>query len=154
LQLYEAGGGRGTGVQLCRHIRLVIGCITEDFKDDMQDIEIVISCDIEDHIGEKHATILGIITGEAILNAIRHAFNPGQAGRIDLQVRREEDWYIFQVQDSGRGFPESLIRTRGPSSGLTIIEDLAMELSGTMTLTNDGGAVVRVIFPADTDSEV
>ncbi|OQA53050.1 MAG: nitrate/nitrite sensor protein NarQ [Euryarchaeota archaeon ADurb.Bin294] len=154
LQLYEAGGGRGTGVQLCRHIRLVIGCITEDFKDDMQDIEIVISCDIEDRIREKHATILGIITGEAILNAIRHAFNPGQAGRIELSVLREEDWYIFQVQDSGRGFPESLIRTRDSSSGLAIIEDLAMELSGTMTLTNDGGAVVRVIFPALDNSEV
>ena len=153
LQLYEAGGGRGAGVQLCKYIKLIIGCITEDFSEEMQDIEIVISCTIEDSIGEKFATILGIITGETILNAIRHAFNPGQPGRIELSLRREEDWYIYQVQDSGRGFPESLIRTRGASSGLTIIEDLAMELSGTMTLSNDGGAVVRVIFPDVMESE-
>ncbi len=148
LQLYEAGGGRGAGVHLCKYIRLIIGCITEDFAEEMQDIEIVINCAIDDTIGEKHAAILGIITGEVTLNAIRHAFTPGQPGRIELSIRREEDWYIYQVQDSGRGFPESLIRTGSATSGFTIIENLAMELSGTMTLANDGGAVVRVIFPA------
>ncbi len=153
LQLYEAGGGRGAGVHLCKYIRLIIGCITEDFAEEMQDIEIVISCAIDDAIGEKHAAILGIITGEVILNAIRHAFTPGQPGRIELSLRREEDWYIYQVQDSGRGFPESIIRTGSATSGFTIIENLALELSGTMTLANDGGAVVRVIFPAAMSNE-
>jgi len=148
LQLYEAGGGRGGGVHLCRYIRLIIGCITEDYAEDLQDIEIVISCTIDDAVAEKHAAILGIITGEVVLNAIRHAFTPGQAGRIEVSLRREEDWYIYQVQDSGRGLPESLIRTGSATSGFTIVENLAMELSGTMTLANDGGAVVRVIFPA------
>lgn len=148
LQLYEAGGGRGGGVHLCRYIRLIIGCITEDFAEELQDIEIVISCTIDDAVVEKHAAILGIITGEVVLNAIRHAFTPGQAGRIEVSLRREEDWYIYQVQDSGRGLPESLIRTGSATSGFTIVENLAMELSGTMTLANDGGAVVRVIFPA------
>lgn len=112
------------------------------------DIELVVSCTIEDALPEKHARILGIIPTELILNAVRHAFTPGQAGRIELSLRREEDWYIFQVQDSGRGLPESVIRTGSATSGFTIVENLSIELSGTMTLSNDGGAVIRVIFPA------
>jgi two-component sensor histidine kinase len=82
------------------------------------------------------------------MNAIRHAFTPGQPGRIDLSLQREEGWYIYQVQDSGRGLPESVIKAGGATSGFSIIEKLAMELSGTMTLANDGGAVIRIIFPA------
>ncbi len=148
VQLYESGGGKGSGVPICTYIRLIIGCITEDFAEEMQDIEIVVSCVIEDSISEKHAALLGIITGEVVMNAIRHAFTPGQPGRIDLSLQREEGWYIYQVQDSGRGLPESVIKAGGATSGFSIIEKLAMELSGTMTLANDGGAVIRIIFPA------
>lgn len=148
IQLYEAGGGKGTGIVICKYLRLITDSITDDFPEELVDIEIVVSCPIDDTVPEKQASILGIITSELILNAIRHAFTPGHAGRIELSLRREEDWYIFQVQDSGRGLPDSVIRTGSATSGFTIIENLAMELSGTMTLANDGGAVVRVIFPA------
>lgn len=147
IQLYETGGGKGGGINVCRYIRRIVEQITEEFTEELIDIDLTVRCPDDEILSEKHASALGIITGEAVFNALSHAFEPGQAGRIEVSLLHEEDWHIFQVQDTGKGLPESVIKSGSGASGLTIIENLSIELSGTMTLANDGGAVVRVIFP-------
>lgn len=150
IQLYEAGGGKGGRISICQYLRRMVELINEEYTEELVDIELTIQCPKEDHLPEKTANILGIITTELVLNAINHAFEPGQAGRIEIALLQEEDWNIFQVQDTGKGLPESVIRAGSKTSGFNLIENLVMELSGTMTLANDGGAVVRVVFPVGT----
>ena len=145
--LYESEESAGRGILLCKFLHRFADSLREEYGDTLQTITISTGCTTEDITDESSTLKLGIISLELVQNAIRHAFTPGQEGRISITFRREEDWYILEVRDNGKGLSDSIIRAGSTTGGFYTAESLSMELSGTMTLANDGGAVIRVIFP-------
>lgn len=90
------------------------------------------------------AAALGLITNEAMTNAYKHAF-PGRAsGRIVVSLREDRAALTLSLADDGCGMPE----TAREGLGTTLIESLAMDLGGDVSIrSGDGGTCVAVRFP-------
>lgn len=54
------------------------------------------------------AVPLGLIVNELVSNSLKHAFPHGEDGEISVKFHKANDHYVFQVADTGVGFPEGL----------------------------------------------
>ena len=94
----------------------------------------------------ERAAPLALAITEAITNAFKHAFEPGQGGRIQVRARRLEDQIEIVVSDNGKGVPDATENTS--SLGMKLIRAFAAQLGGSFTLKNAQGAVYRLLIPA------
>jgi PAS domain S-box-containing protein len=99
-----------------------------------------------------HALPCGLILNELVTNALKHAFDASFAGprRVVVRAERVGDELELEVADNGRGYPETL---REGSLGLHLVRTLSRQLDGRLTFRSEGGARVRVTFPADGGGE-
>jgi PAS domain S-box-containing protein len=71
---------------------------------------------------------LALIANELLTNAVKYGLN-GQAARtIRVRLRREDDSFLFYVEDDGPGFDLQSVQRR--SSGLKLVQGLARQLGG------------------------
>ena len=91
---------------------------------------------------------LGLIVGEAVTNALKHAFPDGREGRVRVELRSVGDGTTrLLVEDDGRGMPAE---RRAGSLGLRLIEMFAKQVKGgaVMEAGQGGqGTAVVVTFP-------
>jgi two-component sensor histidine kinase len=77
---------------------------------------------------------LGLIAGEALTNAIKHAFPEGCGGRVRLVLRAVGDGLMrLCVEDDGAGLPAE---RREGSLGLRLIEMFARQIKGRAAMEN------------------
>lgn len=65
---------------------------------------------------------LACITNELILNAVKHAFQGREHGRIEIRTWGEGDRYVLEVRDDGVGFPAGV---EAAGTGLEIVATLS-----------------------------
>ena len=70
---------------------------------------------------------LALLAGEAISNALKHAFPAGTGGVIQVALRQEEEEVILTVEDDGVGFR---VKRRPGSMGLPLMAELSRALGG------------------------
>ena len=79
---------------------------------------------------------LGLITDELLTNAYRYAFPAGSTGAIRVELRLHAGIVELAIGDTGIGLPTG----REPSStGLRLVEALAKQIGGTLTLPRRAG---------------
>lgn len=132
---------------ICAYLHAIGDHITEKYEDLLGPVTITVRCDGDWIMASDRGIPVGIITTELVINSITHAFDPDENGRIEVIFSREEDWYILEVRDTGKGLPEEITRGQPTSAGLSLVEDLTMQISGTANFSNNAGARVRIIFP-------
>ncbi len=89
---------------------------------------------------------LGLIINELIVNALKHAFVGRDRGRISIRLRGDGDGGTLEVEDDGVGMPE-IPGDSAKTQGLTLLELLAEQIGGRMSIHGDGGVRTRVDFP-------
>jgi two-component sensor histidine kinase len=100
-------------------------------------------------IGARDATTIGILVGELVTNALKHAFPDGRAGNIEVSFKRDSaDVPTLRVADDGVGMDAE--RTPGEGGlGSVIVKQLAKQFSGVPLYERgaNGGIVVTVPLP-------
>jgi two-component sensor histidine kinase/CHASE3 domain sensor protein len=100
-------------------------------------------------IGARDATTIGILVGELVTNALKHAFPDGRAGNIEVSFKRDSaDVPTLRVADDGVGMDAE--RTPGEGGlGSVIVKQLANQFSGVPQYERGakGGIVVTVPLP-------
>lgn len=109
--------------------------------------EISVNCDQSLRLPTSQLGPLGAIVGEAVANALQHAFPAGRAGQVWVDLTRGQDRIDLRIRDNGPGIPD---QEAAPNSGRGRIHALAHELGGYARLGSlqFGGGEVRVVFPA------
>lgn len=85
----------------------------------------------------------GLIVSELLSNVLKYAFDGREAGTVDVSFSRTDDAMELAITDDGVGMPGEV---REGSIGMRLVESLARQLRGTLTVTSGDGvrAVVRM----------
>ena len=88
----------------------------------------------------------GMIVNELVTNAIEHAFPRGREGTVTVTFQRADQQYVLSVGDNGAGLPEGFAPSKSASLGLRVVELLAKQLGGTLSVSDKQGAVFSIKF--------
>jgi PAS domain S-box-containing protein len=115
---------------------------------------IVIEVDAEEEAswGPDLVVPLGMIVGEALTNALKHAFPDGRRGRVLVGLQANGGGRMrLLIEDDGVGLPQT---RREGSLGLRLVDTLARQIRGTATVGprrgGEGTAVVLIFTDPNT----
>lgn len=101
-------------------------------------------------INARDATTIGIVLGELLTNAVKHAFADGRPGQIWARLKVTADGAAtLIVEDDGRGLPDDKSRLES-GLGSMIVRQLARQYGGEPSFgaREGGGAIVSVALPS------
>jgi two-component sensor histidine kinase len=126
------------------------------FRDLCEDIRSIsgsdqIECVVRDtpiRLNRQRAMLLSLLVAELMLNAIKHAFDDGQPGKVEIDMSEIGKNQRFTFIDNGRGFSPNEQSDGAEGLGRRIMEGLVRNLEGTMGVTSGpGGTRVEVLIP-------
>ena len=91
-------------------------------------VELTIEVD-DAQLPRDQAVSIGVVLNEAITNAVKHAFEPGQMGKIAVMFAVGREGWRLTISDNGRGVSHNAL-----SSGLgtSLIQAFAARAGGTV----------------------
>ena len=96
---------------------------------------------------------LSLIVLEAVTNAAKHAFAPGQPGVILVRLEKANpsaSEYVLTIEDNGRGISPNFDAGQSTRLGAGILRGFARSLMGQLSIlpaSQSGGTIVKVLFP-------
>lgn len=110
--------------------------------------KLVILLNIEDYYFHVDIAIpLGLILNELITNSIKHAFNDGVKGEIEITIRqKKETEFILNYRDNGKGMPEGFNMNSSNTLGFSLITNLVEQLDGEIAMFNNDGVNFTIMF--------
>ncbi|BBF85659.1 signal transduction histidine kinase [Aquitalea magnusonii] len=88
---------------------------------------------------ELHNSIpFGLILNEIVVNACKHAFLPGQPGRLEILMHTAEQVQL-QIRDNGKGCPDGVTLGNAATLGFQLLPMLTEQLKATLTLETAPG---------------
>ncbi len=93
---------------------------------------------------------LALIINELTTNVIKHALQPSQTGKIDVQITGQGTLVRLEFHDNGPGYPESVLRLEKYNVGFDLIQRIVQQnLRGKLALSNNHGAVTVIEFSSE-----
>ncbi len=148
LLTYRAADGPD-GIDFPDYLRRLCREVVEGLSDAPGQVEVEVDAeDGEATWGPDLVVPLGLIAGEALTNALKHAFPEGRAGRVRVELRADGDGTMrLLVEDDGAGLPAE---RRAGSLGLRLVEMFAKQVKGRAAVEagrGGRGTAVEVTFP-------
>lgn len=94
----------------------------------------------------NQAVPVGLIINEIMANAIEHGFNQKKSGTIKVAVHEIESKVQILIYDDGNGLPGHVDFNSSESTGSAIVEALVQQINGDLTVVNDNGLQVKIVF--------
>ena len=89
---------------------------------------------------------LGMIVNELVSNSFKHAFKPGEEGKIYVDLTLKDRKLTLIVKDNGIGFPENIDFQETESLGLQLVTTLTAQIDGTIELDRSQGTNFKIIL--------
>lgn len=124
----------------------LLGELSDAFGAEERGIEAVLDAESM-RVPLDTAVPLAFIAVELLTNAYRHAFPPGQGGRITVEIRRDDPFGTLRIEDNGIGFDRGAAPKR--RLGLTIVRKLVQQIGGGIEEPQSGPSSFLIRFPLD-----
>jgi len=99
-------------------------------------------------LSARQATSCALVINELVQNALEHAYDEGEAGRVSVSLQDEGNMLIIRVEDDGRGLPPEFDLDGDSNLGLRIVRTLVeQDLQGTFEFHNEQGACATAHIP-------
>ncbi len=107
---------------------------------------ISLEMDIDDFTIDVDTMIpLGLIINELITNALKHAFEEQQTGKIKVTLKEHGDGLIFQIADNGIGLDHKLLpELRKSSLGFKLIDTFSEQLNAELKIRRKEGTIITL----------
>jgi PAS domain S-box-containing protein len=132
-------------IEFDKYARDLIETIHSTYSSTKSDVEITTDLD-KIVLNINQAIPCSLLINELVVNSLKHAFDDGQQGKIEVLLKAVDKQVNLTVKDNGRGFSgEENIE----SLGVTLIKTLAKQLEGTVSFKNEDSAKISVLFEAE-----
>ncbi|WP_343342790.1 PAS domain-containing protein [Sphingomicrobium sp. XHP0239] len=144
----KSGTGKGQTVGLGAYISRVASAL--NMLDGHRDI--VVNIEVETFEASiDAASHVGLLVSELMTNALQHAFDPDEQGRIEIRLRDGGDHVLLEVDDDGHGLPDDSDWPKKGNLGARIVRDLVASLKGKIEVNSSSdGTVVGIRIPKRT----
>ncbi len=93
------------------------------------------------------AVPLGLFVNEAVSNAFKYAYAGTRQGRLEVSFKiLDGGERLLCIYDDGPGLPKDWEEKADATLGLTLIQQLARQLRGKLSMEGDGGTRIRLVF--------
>jgi len=100
-----------------------------------------------------NAVPLSLITNELLTNSLKHAYPDGRKGTIRINLQKRGGDILYQFSDDGIGFSPDIDFKNTTTLGMELVNNLVMQLMGTISLYRDGGTRFEIVFPLKSNGE-
>lgn len=110
----------------------LLGAVLEDISAGLPPGDLIrIQCQVEPlEINARDAVSLGVLTSELVMNAVKHAFAPGEPGEVSvLLAQAANSTPVLEVSDDGVGWHDEHSQDSG-GLGAKIIDMVARQFGG------------------------
>ncbi|MDJ0387901.1 histidine kinase dimerization/phosphoacceptor domain -containing protein [Roseomonas sp. E05] len=146
LLTYESENPRS--IRAADYLRRLCHEVEESHATTPGQVRVEVDADEEAIWGPDTTVPLGLIVGEALTNAFKHAFPEGRQGHVVVRLAAQgEGRMVLRIEDDGVGLPA---QRREGSLGLRLVELLARQAKGTAVIEAGPwgrGTVVAVSVP-------
>lgn len=112
--------------------------IRSSFGASAKAVDIKIDC-TDVLIDVETAIPIGLIINELTTNSFKYAFDPYQAGTLQVSMRNVDDKIILDFYDNGKGIPQDFNINKTRSLGLRLVKMLCIQLEADYLLEPDNG---------------
>jgi len=96
---------------------------------------------------------ISLIINELSTNAVKYAYDSGETGSIDIELKHSDSGMDVVVRDRGRGLPPDFDPANTDSFGMKIVTLLAHQMNATLDVRSlTPGAEFRVSIPRTWDA--
>jgi len=96
------------------------------------------------------AVPLGLILNEAVTNAIKYAYKPGESGVIYITlVKNNEDYNQLTIADNGPGLSAEFDLNKVDSLGINLMRGLSRQLGGSFEISSEQGCAIYITFKTE-----
>jgi PAS domain S-box-containing protein len=144
-QLYESSDL--TDINMNEFVDRLLGQLLRSYQ--AGDTRITRAIRVDDYPFPISAAVpVGLIINELLSNALKHAFNGRDEGKIEVRLAVSEDGRAnLAVSDDGAGLPPGFNIDESKTLGLRLVKILTEDqLQGTLEITSDGGATFKMEF--------
>jgi len=100
-------------------------------------------------LNRERAMLVSLLVAELLMNASKHAFDPGAPGSITIALDHENSSYQLKFADNGRGLPDDFDPSANAGLGMRIVQGLVSQLSGSLhTGSGPSSTTTEIRFPA------
>jgi two-component sensor histidine kinase len=100
-------------------------------------------------LNRERAMLVSLLVAELLMNASKHAFDPGAPGSITIALDHENSSYQLKFADNGRGLPDDFDPSANAGLGMRIVQGLVSQLNGSLhTGSGPSGTTTEIRFPA------
>ncbi|MGF6094726.1 sensor histidine kinase [Pseudomonas sp. 18175] len=101
-----------------------------------KNLRLIMSKEVGITLPAERCASLGLLAVELVLNAIKHAFEDGQAGTITVTLHRDVESVVFSVRDNGKGLPEGNLMPKHKRLGTRLIHSFVADLKADLQVQN------------------
>ena len=145
---------RGDSVEdviVAEYVNSLILCLIQVYGISLGDIELRIDVNKEIRFDLNTAIYFGLLAGELISNALKHAFPTEKSGFIEIKLNLDsevdnEQKFNLIIRDNGVGLPDSVNWQEPQTLGLQIVQALTTQLDGQLRLDGTQGTQFQLQF--------
>ena len=137
-----------SSIDISLYIRELVSYLADSFNNGQR---IRFEFDVEPlELDVSQAVPLGLILNEAITNSIKYAFPNERHGIITISLSSSADHTcMLTISDNGIGLPVHFNTKKPGSLGMSLMNGLSEDLSGTFCAESDKGTIVTISFVHD-----
>ena len=113
----------------------LVNDLAQAFASD-KNLRLIMSKEVGITLSAERCASLGLLAVELVLNAIKHAFEDGQAGTITVTLHRDVESVVFSVRDNGKGLPEGGLVAKQKRLGTRLIHSFVADLKADFQVQN------------------
>lgn len=125
-----------------------VAALSDSFARAEQPVKVRVETD-DTAIPARLALDLGLITGELITNAYKHAFEGRDDGQIIISLTSDDETITYGFRDNGKGLAPGQMPERSGSLGWRMIRGTVAGNMGHLEVNGSDGLQVTISFPKD-----
>ena len=131
-------------IDLASYLRSVVNSVLSEYS---VEAPLLPEFDVETvKVGVDVSVPLGLIVGEMVLNAVKHAYPNNGGGPLRVGLTVEDCRATLTVADEGTGLPEKVSPEEPMSFGLSLLNALSQQLQGELSVERSGGTAWSLDF--------